>query len=229
MTNLTAETKYYVRAYAIGSAGTVYGNQVEFTTEAEGFTFEEVSHNFVKRAGTTFYDNHYVVKVNGVQKEFTVEVDRWSYRIDDYDNASDRYDITMRDLSLDDITIVQGGNERRYSNWTGTEVPGPYYIDMEYIVGFRDEGQSLHYLCQGYYRRITYRVVAGADEKIDLPYYTWEFEKIGITYGATREVDREVVGGAVTFYARTADVKIRMKFGAETIELTQLYDVYVRK
>jgi len=32
LTGLTANTKYYVRAYATNSAGTYYGNQVEFTT-----------------------------------------------------------------------------------------------------------------------------------------------------------------------------------------------------
>ncbi len=34
MTGLTAGTKYYVRAYATNSAGTSYGNQVDFTTTA---------------------------------------------------------------------------------------------------------------------------------------------------------------------------------------------------
>jgi|GEM_PF-6834096 len=32
LTNLTADTTYYVRAYATNSAGTVYGNEVAFTT-----------------------------------------------------------------------------------------------------------------------------------------------------------------------------------------------------
>jgi hypothetical protein len=36
MTALTANTTYYVRAYAVNSAGTGYGNQVSFTTAAEG-------------------------------------------------------------------------------------------------------------------------------------------------------------------------------------------------
>jgi len=34
LTGLTSKTTYYVRAYATNSNGTVYGNQVEFTTEA---------------------------------------------------------------------------------------------------------------------------------------------------------------------------------------------------
>lgn len=38
LTNLTANTKYYVRAYATSSAGTGYGEQKEFTTEKETST-----------------------------------------------------------------------------------------------------------------------------------------------------------------------------------------------
>jgi uncharacterized protein (TIGR02145 family) len=36
LTNLTANTTYYVRAYATNSAGTAYGNEVSFTTTAGG-------------------------------------------------------------------------------------------------------------------------------------------------------------------------------------------------
>jgi uncharacterized protein (TIGR02145 family) len=36
LTGLTATTTYYVRAYAINSAGTAYGNEVSFTTTAGG-------------------------------------------------------------------------------------------------------------------------------------------------------------------------------------------------
>ncbi len=38
MTGLTANTTYYVRAYATNSAGTAYGEQVSFTTLPEGMT-----------------------------------------------------------------------------------------------------------------------------------------------------------------------------------------------
>ncbi len=38
MTGLTANTTYYIRAYAINSAGTAYGSQVSFTTLADGGT-----------------------------------------------------------------------------------------------------------------------------------------------------------------------------------------------
>ena len=36
MTNLKPNTKYYVRAYATNSKGTAYGNELSFTTKAEG-------------------------------------------------------------------------------------------------------------------------------------------------------------------------------------------------
>ena len=35
LTNLTAKTKYYVRAYVTNSVGTVYGNEMSFTTDNE--------------------------------------------------------------------------------------------------------------------------------------------------------------------------------------------------
>ena len=38
MTGLTANTTYYVRAYAINSAGTSYGSEVSFTTTAQTYT-----------------------------------------------------------------------------------------------------------------------------------------------------------------------------------------------
>jgi len=47
LTVLTANTKYYVRAYATNSAGTGYGNEVEFTTEEEysGETVTDIDGN----------------------------------------------------------------------------------------------------------------------------------------------------------------------------------------
>src|ERR1700751_2007591 len=36
LTGLTAATTYYVRAYAVNSAGTTYGNQVSFTSGTTG-------------------------------------------------------------------------------------------------------------------------------------------------------------------------------------------------
>jgi uncharacterized protein (TIGR02145 family) len=45
MSDLTAGTTYYVRAYATNSAGTSYGNQVEFTTNHEEGTVADVDGN----------------------------------------------------------------------------------------------------------------------------------------------------------------------------------------
>jgi hypothetical protein len=38
LTGLSLGTKYYVRSYAINSAGTAYGNEISFTTAADGIT-----------------------------------------------------------------------------------------------------------------------------------------------------------------------------------------------
>ena len=46
LTGLTAGTTYYVRAYATNSAGTGYGNEVEFTTTATGVNFELLNSKF---------------------------------------------------------------------------------------------------------------------------------------------------------------------------------------
>ena len=48
LTGLSANTKYYVRAYAINSEGTAYGAQKDFTTQALTYTTFEY-------AGTTYY------------------------------------------------------------------------------------------------------------------------------------------------------------------------------
>jgi plastocyanin len=49
LTGLTASTMYYVRAYATNSTGTVYGNEVSFTTTTEQGT-SEVDINIAARA-----------------------------------------------------------------------------------------------------------------------------------------------------------------------------------
>ena len=49
ITGLTASTMYYVRAYATNSSGTVYGNEVSFTTTTEQGT-SEVDINIASRA-----------------------------------------------------------------------------------------------------------------------------------------------------------------------------------
>ena len=53
ITGLTANTTYYVRAYAINSAGTAYGTQRTFTTEAGSGTPPTVTTNTVSNVSTT--------------------------------------------------------------------------------------------------------------------------------------------------------------------------------
>jgi uncharacterized protein (TIGR02145 family) len=52
LTGLAADTKYYVRAYAINSAGTAYGDELNFTTESNTGTFIDTrdgnSYNWVR-------------------------------------------------------------------------------------------------------------------------------------------------------------------------------------
>jgi hypothetical protein len=71
-TNLSPETKYYVRAYATNSAGTSYGEEQTFTTkpiDVSNFSWAAVypgeCYTFVK---TPTANNYFLVVKNGVQK-----------------------------------------------------------------------------------------------------------------------------------------------------------------
>ena len=66
ITGLTYETKYYVRAYATNSAGTSYGEEVEFTT-AEPDLDDAIS---LADAGTA---NSYIISGSGLYKFPTVQ------------------------------------------------------------------------------------------------------------------------------------------------------------
>jgi len=45
ITDLTADTKYYLRAYATNSSGTAYGNEINFTTTSTGTTVTDIDGN----------------------------------------------------------------------------------------------------------------------------------------------------------------------------------------
>ncbi|WP_159434575.1 MBG domain-containing protein, partial [Flavobacterium flevense] len=53
ITGLTAETTYYVRAYAINSAGTSYGSQVSFTTSTPDLTLSSTATDNTISSGTS--------------------------------------------------------------------------------------------------------------------------------------------------------------------------------
>ena len=66
MTGLNQSTTYYVRAYAINSEGTAYGNQVSFTTNSEpinGWLYYDdiniVGHAGLNNGGTLYWANMY--------------------------------------------------------------------------------------------------------------------------------------------------------------------------
>jgi hypothetical protein len=60
LTGLTANTPYYIRAYATNSIGTAYGNELTFTTQGAGFT-----------CGTSMTINHITGTVAPVDKTVT--------------------------------------------------------------------------------------------------------------------------------------------------------------
>ena len=55
--NLTANTLYYMRAYAITTAGTIYGNEVIFTTLPEMLTINTTEVTNITLVSATFYSN----------------------------------------------------------------------------------------------------------------------------------------------------------------------------
>ena len=67
LSGLTASTTYYVRAYAINSAGTAYGNEVSFTTTACGGCIYSTG------AGVTFNGYTYTSIVLGNGQEWMAE------------------------------------------------------------------------------------------------------------------------------------------------------------
>jgi hypothetical protein len=66
MTGLTPGTIYHVRAYAVNSAGTFYGNDISFTTAAEapGISFNRTRLNFVVVMGKTVTGSQSVLITN---------------------------------------------------------------------------------------------------------------------------------------------------------------------
>lgn len=56
LTELSASTRYYIRAYAINAAGTAYGNEVSFTTSAVGAARFEVEPLFIIGSTRAYWD-----------------------------------------------------------------------------------------------------------------------------------------------------------------------------
>ena len=64
ITGLTANTTYYVRAYATNSVGTAYGNQITFTTNAV-LTMPSLTTTTVTDIGTTYASSGGIIVSNG--------------------------------------------------------------------------------------------------------------------------------------------------------------------
>lgn len=84
LTGLKASTTYYVRAYAINSAGTAYGNQLSFTTPAAGGIVSNPG------AGVTFDGYTYPTVVLGNGQEWMAE----NLRADNYANGDPIANVT---------------------------------------------------------------------------------------------------------------------------------------
>lgn len=108
LSNLTANTTYYVRAYATNSAGTAYGNQVSFTTTASGGIVSNPG------AGVTFNGYTYASIVLGNGQEWMAENLRTTkYR--NGDNITNVTDNAQWDL-LTTGAWVHYSNDSQYEN-----------------------------------------------------------------------------------------------------------------
>lgn len=73
LTGLNPATMYYVRAYAINSAGTAYGDQVSFTTEYDvtlpsviTTAISSITQTTAEGGGTVFHNGHATVTARGI-------------------------------------------------------------------------------------------------------------------------------------------------------------------
>lgn len=88
LTGLTANTRYYARAYATNSAGTTYGNQLSFTTTnvpAPGTTVEYVVDIVTIYAKQIYLANNSTVCQEAKYAEFDMDPYAVSYTVHFYD------------------------------------------------------------------------------------------------------------------------------------------------
>lgn len=102
ITNLTASTKYYVRAYAVNSAGTSYGNEVSFTTA--GITAPVISTKELTNVTSSSLTTGGNITDNG-GSNITSRGVCWS--TDENPTTSDNV-IETKSESLDFSTIING-------------------------------------------------------------------------------------------------------------------------
>jgi len=123
LTNLTAETQYYVRAYATNDNGTVYGNEVTFTTAAVSEKVKLVKTMYEPRSMHTYqfeYDNQNRIReitILNSKTKYTLtysgeNLTKVNYEgVDRYSHVDDHGEVTYEDVEFNkELVYVRNGN-----------------------------------------------------------------------------------------------------------------------
>lgn len=141
MTNLVANTTYYVRAYAINSAGTSYGNEVIFTTLSDNFPVGAINGIFSVSATQQVYFSQ-------GNLQYRATTDQWRFATNQYDfvgyaniNISPSYDGWI-DLFAWGTSGYDHGSVY-YQPWSISEADTLYYVYGNSYYNLEDEtGQA---------------------------------------------------------------------------------------
>jgi uncharacterized protein (TIGR02145 family) len=88
ITRLTASTTYYVRAYAINSAGTAYGAEIKFTTDFESITIGTQTWMKKNLEVTTYRNGDSIPQVTGATAWAGLSAGAWCYYNNDPANGT---------------------------------------------------------------------------------------------------------------------------------------------
>ena len=144
MTGLTANTTYYVRAYAINSAGTAYGSEVSFTTLSGGGTAPQGAINgkfTINASGDKVYFSRGNLQYKASTNTWRFAENQWDYVGEDNSNISPTYN--------DWIDLFGWGTSGYnhgavcYQPWSTSQTNSDYYAYGQYNYNLYDQtGQA---------------------------------------------------------------------------------------
>ena len=136
LTNLQPNTKYYVRAYAVNSQGTAYGEEVSFTTEKEvvalpeyvdlGLSVKWASFN-VGATKPEEYGDYFAWGEVEPKSEYSWSTYKWC---NGYETALIKYNTDEWYGMVDNKTIIESEDDAATENWGNDwRLPNKYEID----------------------------------------------------------------------------------------------------
>ena len=136
LTNLQPNTKYYVRAYAVNSQGTAYGEEVSFTTEKEvvaipeyvdlGLSVKWASFN-VGATKPEEYGDYFAWGEVEPKSEYSWSTYKWC---NGYETALIKYNTDEWYGTVDNKIIIESEDDAATKNWGNDwRLPNKYEID----------------------------------------------------------------------------------------------------